>query len=134
MPCKSGKTNGPVLLPPVVAQAAASGKITNALAAARPNLFYLLSPEAFRLTVPLSTIISYCTKIKKRSAKASQGARPGVWPSGGGSDRPDLIFWLLLDQAIRRSLLEHLKNKTIAKKVTALAAIERYQAISLTNI
>ena len=31
--------------------AAASGKITNAFAAARPNLFYLLSPEAARLTV-----------------------------------------------------------------------------------
>jgi hypothetical protein len=38
-------------LPLIVAQATASGKITNAFAAARPILFYLISPEAARLTV-----------------------------------------------------------------------------------
>ncbi|MDB5001968.1 MAG: hypothetical protein JWQ34_193 [Mucilaginibacter sp.] len=32
-------------------KAIASGKITNAFAAARPTLFYLISPEAARLTV-----------------------------------------------------------------------------------
>jgi hypothetical protein len=48
---KSLKLKGPVLLPPVVAQATASGKITNALAAAQPNTFYRLSTEAPRLTV-----------------------------------------------------------------------------------
>jgi len=65
---------------------------------------------------------------------ACQGARPGVWPSDGGSDRPDLIFWLLLDQAIRRSLLEHLKKQTIAKNVTAQpAAIERDDAHSIQH-
>jgi hypothetical protein len=51
MRCKAGKTSGPVLLPPVVAQYPASGKITNARAAARPILFYHLSPEAARLTI-----------------------------------------------------------------------------------
>jgi hypothetical protein len=51
MCCKAGKTSGPVLLPPVVAQANASGKITNARAAAQPILFYRLSPEAARLTI-----------------------------------------------------------------------------------
>ena len=38
-------------LPLVVAQAIASGKITNAFAAAQPTLFYLISPEAARMTV-----------------------------------------------------------------------------------
>jgi hypothetical protein len=38
-------------LPPVVAQACASGKITNAFAATQPHLFYLISPEAARMTV-----------------------------------------------------------------------------------
>jgi hypothetical protein len=32
---------------------------------------------------------------EKRSAKACQDARPGVWPSGDGSDQPGLIYSLL---------------------------------------
>ncbi|MCC8425111.1 hypothetical protein [Mucilaginibacter sp. UR6-11] len=51
MRCKAGKTSGAVLLPPVVAQATASGKITNARAHAQSRLFYRLSPEAARMTV-----------------------------------------------------------------------------------
>ena len=38
-------------------RANASGKITNALATAQPTLFYLLSPEAFRLTIQVITNI-----------------------------------------------------------------------------
>jgi len=80
LPCKPGKTEGPVLLPPVVARATASGKITNALAAALLNLFYLISPEAFRLTFRLRPTFSNWSTIKKRSVKACQFAGPGVWP------------------------------------------------------
>jgi hypothetical protein len=58
MRCKAGKTQGPVLLPPFCRTVAtASGKITNALAAAPPNLFYRLSPKAARLTVRVLTKI-----------------------------------------------------------------------------
>jgi hypothetical protein len=57
-PCKASKTEGPVLLPPLShPQVHASGKITNALTAARPHLFYRLSPEAARLTVLVLTNI-----------------------------------------------------------------------------
>ncbi|WP_299500996.1 hypothetical protein [Mucilaginibacter sp.] len=49
LPCKSGKTKGPVLLPPVVAPAHRFSKITNARTAAQPNTFY--PPEAYLLTL-----------------------------------------------------------------------------------
>jgi hypothetical protein len=56
-------------------RAAASGKITNALAAARPNLFYLFSPEAFRLTLLVQDynlhINEKCKAGKGPSARAA---------------------------------------------------------------
>jgi hypothetical protein len=59
--------------------ATALGEITNARAAAQPNLFSRLSPEAARMTTwDRANIPSY--EKRKRSAKACQGARPGVWP------------------------------------------------------
>jgi hypothetical protein len=66
-------------------------------------MFYLLSPEAYLLTL-LSTGPAFflLTSIKKkRGAVRARGRESG--PSGG-SDRPDLIFWLLLDQAKSNSL------------------------------
>jgi len=46
----------------------------------RPTLFYLLSPEAFRLTAPTKTNNSVFVKIQKMRVKACQFAGPGVWP------------------------------------------------------
>ncbi|MDB5117258.1 MAG: hypothetical protein JWQ79_2750 [Mucilaginibacter sp.] len=66
-------------------------------AIAQSHQFYLLSPEAFLLTVLLKEKAIANNKInKERGAVRARG-----WESGPciGSDRPDLIFWLLLDQA-----------------------------------
>ncbi|WP_429383115.1 hypothetical protein [Mucilaginibacter sp. UYCu711] len=46
-------------------KATASGKITNAFAAAQPSLFYLLSPEAARMTVSSKNNNSDGRYIKK---------------------------------------------------------------------
>jgi hypothetical protein len=60
-------------------KATASGKITNARATTQPNLFYRLSPEAARLTV-FGQNQHFVIMNNEKSAKACQGARPGVLP------------------------------------------------------
>ena len=75
MRCKAGKTQGPVLLPPFVAQSLASGKITNALATAQPCLFYRLSPKAVRLTVLGSEQDSAKCEDSKKEAQRPVRAR-----------------------------------------------------------
>jgi hypothetical protein len=97
LPGKTDKTTGCIILPQPL-QPNAHGKKTLCPSAYKPNLFYQFSSEAFLLTVLVNTNIFLSMNNEKRSAKACQGARPGVWPSGVGSDRPDLIFGLPLYQ------------------------------------
>jgi hypothetical protein len=60
-------------------QATASGKITNAFAAAPPHLFYLISPEAARLTV-LGTdqYFVFMKNAKKRKGLSGRAAGSGL--------------------------------------------------------
>jgi hypothetical protein len=60
-------------------KAHASGKITNAFAAAQSHLFYLISPEAARMTV-LSIEPTLRPMKSEKKRKGCQGARPGVLP------------------------------------------------------
>jgi hypothetical protein len=65
---------------------------------AQGHQFYLLSSEAFLLTVLLKEKAIANNKIKKEAVGQS-GRAAGSLALRDGSDRPDLIFWLLLDQA-----------------------------------
>jgi hypothetical protein len=68
------------------------------LSIAQGHQFYLLSSEAFLLTVfsPGKLLVSEEIIKKERWAVRARGRESGLC---GGSDRPDLIFWSLLDQA-----------------------------------
>jgi hypothetical protein len=98
-----------------------------------------LRVKAGRTMVVLSAgrgIASFCRSIGKvraqqgkiiaaRSSVRFAGQRPPRWASGRGvrqrSLSDDLTFWILLCQDKRRSLLEHLKKRTIAKNVSGPA-------------
>ncbi|NNU34895.1 hypothetical protein HK413_14090 [Mucilaginibacter sp. S1162] len=58
--------------------ALASGKITNAFATAQPTLFYLISPEAARMTVlgtePTSSINEHWKKKRKGPSARRAGS------------------------------------------------------------
>jgi hypothetical protein len=65
-------------LPPTP-QSNASGKITNAFPAAHPNLFYLISPEAVRMT-DSGQGQHLIVLNNAKEAVARKPTRPGVWP------------------------------------------------------
>jgi hypothetical protein len=80
LPCKSGKTTGYVLLPCCRSlNVLTSAKSLMPFSIAQSHQFYLLSPEAFLLTLCGKGKLLVSEKIKKE-AWGSQGARPGVWP------------------------------------------------------
>ncbi|WP_299358948.1 hypothetical protein [Mucilaginibacter sp.] len=75
----------------------ASAKSCYALPSRKANIFCLLSPEAFRLTIGDKTEISVLVVNKKEQWPVSPRGRE--YGLRGGSDWADLIFWLLLDQS-----------------------------------
>jgi hypothetical protein len=54
--------------------------------------FYLLSPEAFLLTISINKKLIGNNKIKKSVGQSGRAA--GSLALCSGSDRPDLIFWI----------------------------------------
>jgi hypothetical protein len=81
LPGSSGKTSGCKIFAPLrPLSPCASAKNCYAPPSAQAHQFYLPSPEAFLLTVFGTEPTFTCFEKCKRSAKACQGARPGVWP------------------------------------------------------
>ncbi|TSJ42856.1 hypothetical protein FO440_01320 [Mucilaginibacter corticis] len=60
--------------------ATASGKITNALAAALPYIVLPAFTRSFSSDIPVVTNNLVFTRNPKKSVKARQFAGPGVWP------------------------------------------------------
>jgi hypothetical protein len=131
MRCKVDKTSGPLLLPPVAALGHRFRQ--NYQCPCRRTTRLVLSPFArsCRMTVLFQNQYLVVLNNKKKR-KGLSGRAAGSFALRDGSDRPDLIFWLLLDQAKRRSPLERLKKTNSSEKSNSLpAAIERDDAGNL---
>ncbi|MDB5115196.1 MAG: hypothetical protein JWQ79_688 [Mucilaginibacter sp.] len=81
LPCKTGKTTGYVLLPGCHSlNATTSAKSLMPFATTQGHQFYLLSPEAFLLTVLVQESFQDNGIKKKRGAVRARGRESGlVW-------------------------------------------------------